>query len=403
MKKILKVFTFSLLLLLYINTEAKTLGDLKNELAQYEKEMKENQDKQKLTKEEIAKVNERINVITKTIDESEVKIKKLSEEIVVLEQKAEEKETEIKDVVAFLQVTNSENAYMEYIFGAQSIEDLILRSAVSEQLVAYNEDLITEYNETVKEYRTKTEELELEIENLNNEQANLEVELVKLGDSLEETVDIAGDVSKQIAAQKQMIKHYEDIGCEDDQDINTCGEIPYSGKMIRPVVSGRVTSEFGMRYHPTDDEWRLHSGIDIAGGSTDIYAVAPGVVAGISWHIKWPNPTNERDCGGTMIFVHHNINGTKYTSAYYHIYKVLVQTGDYVDQNTKIAIMGGTKGLTPWDRCSTGRHLHLSVARGLYMKDYSSWTTYTSRLVNPRTVVNFPNKGVWFSNRTTTY
>ena len=38
--------------------------------------------------------------------------------------------------------------HMEYIFGAQTIEDLILRSAVSEQMVAYNDDLIDDYNKT---------------------------------------------------------------------------------------------------------------------------------------------------------------------------------------------------------------------------------------------------------------
>ena len=61
------------------------------------------------------------------------------------------------------------------------------------------------------------------------------------------------------------------------------------------------------------------------------------------------------------------------------------------------------KSLTPWDTCTTGRHLHLSIARGLYMKEYTSWSTYTAKLVNPVSVINFPKKGVWFSNRTTKY
>ena len=394
-----KIFVFILISFisfnLYINTSAKTLGDLKNELAQLEKEKQEQDDKKKLTESEMNKVNDRISVITQTIEASELKIKDLSEEIVVLEEKADEKENEIKDVISFLQITNSENAYMEYIFGAKSIEDLILRSAVSEQLVAYNDDLIKEYNNTVKSYRLKMDELKIEITNLDTEQDNLQGELVKLGDTLDEVFDLSVDIKEEIAAQKKVIKYYEDtLGCRDDQDINTCGVVPYSGKMIRPVVSGRITSSFGYRLHPTKKVWKLHSGIDIAGGSTDIYAVAPGTVAGVTW---------KTSCGGTMLFVHHNINGTHYTSAYYHLYKVLVNIGDYVDQNTKIAIMGGSKSLTPWDTCTTGRHLHLSVARGLYMKEYTSWSKYNSKLINPVTVINFPNKGVWFSNRVKQY
>lgn len=396
MKKVLKIFLLVLMIFfVYINVDAKTLGDLKDELATLVKKREENEAKKKLTQSEMTKINKQIAQITVTITTSENKIKNLSGEIIVLEAKADEKEEEIKDIIGFLQITNSENAYMEYIFGAESMEDLILRSAISEQLVAYNDDLIAEYNETVKSYRVKIEELNQEISNLDNEQVNLKNELAKLGDSLDDVLDISVSIDDEIKAQQKIIDYYQNnLKCTDDQDINTCGAVPYSGKMIRPIVSGRITSEFGYRYHPVTGVYKLHSGTDIAGGSTDVYAVAPGTVAGIFW---------KTDCGGTMLFVHHNVNGIYYTSAYYHLYKVLVSEGDYVDQNTKIAITGGSQSLTPWDTCTTGRHLHLSIARGLYLKDYSSWSTYTARLVDPTSVINFPGKGVWFSNRTTVF
>ena len=133
--------------------------------------------------------------------------------------------------------------------------------------------------------------------------------------------------------------------------------------MLRPLYYGGISSEFGYRKSPIYGYYELHSGIDMY-GATDVYATAPGTVAGISW---------KNSCGGTILFIHHNINGRYYTSAYMHVYKVLVNVGDYVDQNTKIAITGGTPSLTPWDRCTTGRHLHFMVANGLYMKDYVSW------------------------------
>ncbi len=396
MKKKINFFLIILLVLsLSFKVEAKTLKDLKNELAAYEKEMNDASNKRKLTQDEISSVNARVKSIGEKIEQDQINIKKTEAEIVVLEDKALEKEDQIKDIISFLQITNSENAYMEYIFGAKTIEDLILRSAVSEQMVAYNDDLIEDYNNTIKEYKAKNAELAEQIVNLNNEQKNLESELVKLGDSLDATMEEMSSVESQIKTQKQIINYYENtLGCTDNQDISTCGNIPYSGKMIRPLSSGAVTSEFGYRLHPTQHYWKLHNGIDIAGGSTEVYAVAPGTVAGISW---------KNSCGGTMIFIHHNINGKYYTSTYMHLYQVLVNTGDYVDQNTKIAITGGSKNLTPWDTCTTGRHLHLSVANGLYMKDYVSWNTYISKLVNPRTMVNFPAKGVWFSNRTKEY
>ena len=394
-----KVFNYILLFILVLcisyRVEAKTLKDLKDQLAAYEKEMSAAKNKKKLTQNEISTVNNRVSSIRSTIEKDEANIKKTEEEIVALEKKAEEKEEQIKDIISFLQITDSENAYMEYVFGAKSIEDLVLRSAVSEQMVAYNDDLIEDYNDTIVEYKKKNDDLKKQITNLNNEQDNLKTELVKLGDNLADAEEEVADAKSLIDAQKKLIDYYQNkLGCKDDQDITKCGNIPYSGKMIRPLTSFTITSEYGYRIHPIKKVKKFHSGMDLAGGSTDVYAVAPGTVAGISW---------KNSCGGTMLFIHHNISGTYYTVTYMHLYKVKVKVGDYVDQNTKVAVTGGYKTLTPWDSCSTGRHLHFSVTRGLYLKDYTSWSTWTSKLINPRTVVNFPNKGVWVSNRTKNY
>ena len=396
MKKIISyVLIFLFIFCVSFKVEAKTLRDLKNQLAAYEKEMNDAKNKRQLTKNEIKTVNSRVSSIRSTIAKDEENIKKTEDEIVVLEQKADEKEEQIKDIISFLQVTDSENAYMEYVFGAKSIEDLVLRSAVSEQMVAYNDDLIEDYNNTIVEYKKKNEDLKKQINNLNNEQSNLKGELVKLGDNLADTEEEVADAKSLIDAQKKLIDNYQNkLGCKDDQDITKCGNIPYSGKMIRPLTSFTITSEYGYRIHPISRVRKFHSGMDLAGGSTDVYAVAPGTVAGISW---------KNSCGGTMLFIHHNINGTYYTVTYMHLYKVKVKVGDYVDQNTKVAVTGGYKTLTPWDSCSTGRHLHFSVTRGLYLKDYTSWSTWTSKLINPRNVVNFPKQGVLVSNRTKKY
>ena len=171
-----------------VNVQAKTLKDLKNTLAELEKKKASNEKTKNLTKNEMNTINNRISNISSEITKSEKKIQELNDEIVDLEKKSEEKESEIKDVIAFLQVTNSNNAYLEYMFGAQSITDLIFRSAISEQLVSYNNDLIEEYTKTVKECNAKKEDLQVEIVNLDNEQTNLKSELVKLGDKLDDIV-----------------------------------------------------------------------------------------------------------------------------------------------------------------------------------------------------------------------
>ena len=400
MKKMI-LMTFILLSLFWMipNVQAKTLRDLKNELAAIKERKANNDSQKKLTQNEINSVNNNISGIRSKITESENTIKKLNEEIIELTEKAKKKELEMKEILHFLQISNGENAYLEYIFGSKDITDFIYRSAVSGQLVSYNDSLISDYNNTIKESKEKQVQLGNEMVNLEAKQKNLEGELSKLGDELKDLNSISVDIDAEIAAQEKVVNYYEKtLQCKLDENINSCGKVPYSGKFIRPVQSGRISSNYGSRCYWNQTQGRnvctYHYGIDISGGDTQIYAAAPGTVANILWR---------QSCGGNMLFVNHNVGGTYYTTGYYHLKSINVKVGDYVDQNTVIAIMGGDSSTWSYDRCSTGRHLHFAVATGLYMKDYLSWSTYQSRNLNPVTVVNFPGYGVWFSNRINKY
>lgn len=401
MKKRISIIVMILLLFsFFINIpsiEAKTLRDLRNELAQMEKRKQESENNKQLTRKQIDATNKQINDITTKISENENTIKRLQKEIEELTVKAEEKNKEIKQIMKFLQVSNGESAYLEYIFGATDLTDFIYRLAISEQLIEYNNKLIKEYKETVESNSKKKVELKNEQESLANRQKDLSKELAKLGSKLNEITEVSLSINEEIASQKKLIQYYaETLKCKEDQNIYSCGNIPYSGKMIRPVSSGVITSEFGYRCITLNGAWKcsVHNGIDMAGGDNKIYAVAPGRVAAINW---------KTSCGGTMLFIQHNIGGKYYTTGYYHLRAVYVNVGDYVDQNTNIALMGGDPKREWWDTCSTGQHLHFAVATGLYLTEYSSWSEFTARNINPRTMVNFPAGSGWFGNRTTTY
>ena len=191
--------------------------------------------------------------------------------------------------------------------------------------------------------------------------------------------------------------HEKEYGCKDTDDLDVCtkGQLPADTKFWRPIISGGFSSEYGYRTYRLNGKTvtDFHSGIDLT-GSTDVYSSAAGVVASI---------VKKSSCGGNKIYIHHKINGTTYTTSYVHLRSILVSVGDVVTKDTKIAIMGGDPRVETWDKCSTGRHLHFAISYGLYLSDYTSWNTYISKTVNPRTLVNFPARGTRYTNRTTKY
>ncbi len=409
MKRRMMIFLIFLFVLLIIplNAKAKTLRDMKNELTTLEQKKANADNEKKLTEQELNNVNRSIEETSRKITESENNIKRLNKEIEELNEKAKQRELEIKEVIHFLQISSGESAYLEYIFGAKDITDFIYRSAISEQLVSYNDKLIEEYNDTITKNKKKQGELKIEMQNLAKKQEELKVSLISLGSELNAMADVSMSIEEEINNLKKAINYYEkDLKCELDEDINSCGTVPYSGNFIRPVLNGRITSVFGWRcYTRNNGQYYcgFHNGIDIAGGDTRIYAAAPGVVVGLESGPDYKNATGKYLCGGNKIYIIHNVGGHKYTTSYFHVKNIQVKVGDYVDQNTVIATMGGGPDTWWYDNCTTGQHLHFAVLTGHYLRDYSYYYQYEAHNINPTSIVNFPAPGVWFSNRVTRY
>ncbi len=116
------------------------------------------------------------------------------------------------------------------------------------------------------------------------------------------------------------------------------------GSMIRPV-QGRLTSSFGMRFHPVLGRRRMHKGWDIAAPSgTPIRAIADGRVV-----------FSGRN-GGYGNFVKLSHSGSM-QSAYGHMSRIAVRNGARVRRGDIVGYVGST-GI------STGPHVHFEVLRG---------------------------------------
>lgn len=111
-----------------------------------------------------------------------------------------------------------------------------------------------------------------------------------------------------------------------------------------PVKSTRITSRFGMRFHPIKNRWRLHAGVDIGVAYQPVYAARSGVVLRVAW---------DPDGYGQYVDIQHEQG---YMTRYAHLSrgKVYVMPGQRVQAGQLIAISGNTGA-------STGPHLHFEV------------------------------------------
>lgn len=121
-----------------------------------------------------------------------------------------------------------------------------------------------------------------------------------------------------------------------------------SNGFVYPVKAS-PGSPFGLRFHPILHYWRMHWGQDFgADCGAPLYAMADGRVTAAGWQSS--------GFGNYTIISYGQINGDYVSSGYAHQSKIVVRSGQSVQQGQVVGYVG-TTGL------STGCHLHLQVYR----------------------------------------
>lgn len=111
-------------------------------------------------------------------------------------------------------------------------------------------------------------------------------------------------------------------------------------RVFMPVSSIRITSGYGMRFHPVDNRQKFHNGIDIAARYVPVHAVLDGVVSEAGYSSG----------NGNYIKIEHGI----FETIYLHLNRFHYLKGDRVSAGDIIGISGNTGK-------STGPHLHFAV------------------------------------------
>ncbi len=380
-------------LVLPVSASAKTLKQFEDEMNTYINALQAKKNQVAKNEAEIAEIKRNISTLQNKVNEAEKEIENLQVEIDDSNKKIEKKGQESKKIIEYHQISNGENSYLEYIFGAKTIKDMIYRVSMVEQLTEYNDKVMKELDALIKKNEKqqvqlnnkKTELGELE-KQLNSEKAKIEAENIAI------RAGMPSD-EEQIKLAQANIKYYKSLGCGINEDVQSCqyrveqsrggssggfGSVPSTNGFFRPVEYGRINQAFN----------RGHMGMDIGSSNRtiEIHPIAAGVVTAVYWD-SCSSSNCSVGCNGRarVVKVKHNYNGRYLYSTYAHLSSFNVGVGQTVTADSVLGNMGTTG-------CSTGNHLHLEINDCDWKSPGGgcSWNTYAATVKNPANYVNFP-------------
>ncbi len=385
MKKLSSVILLILLtvFLIPVNTNAKTLKQLEEEVNKFTSDLESKNNQIAANNAEVAEIKQKIADYENQISEIESETQVLEQEIEESNEEIAEKSEQSKSLFQYLQVSEGENAYLEYIFGATDVTDMVYRMAIVEQLTEYNDQMMDELTQLIEDNQGRKEELADKNEELEKLTDELEAEQSKINAETAAIKDAMPSVQQQLDEANKQLAYYKKLGCGENEDITSCemrvngNSVPSASGFYRPMVSGYVTQN-----------WMNagHLGIDLSNTNKtiEIYPIASGVVFAKYYDTY----------GALVLKIRHNVNGRYIYSTYAHLSAWYVNVGDVVTPDTVIGRMGNTG-------YSFGAHLHLELTTcDWHAGGGCTWSTYQKSTINPRQYVGFPSGlRVWWNGR----
>lgn len=363
----------------------ETLNDLYSTLEEMKAEEANNSSSIQANKEKISANEAQIKAATTEIIAKQDEINQNIAEIGRLNSEIEIKREEIAELLVYYQSTQSDNLELAAITSADSIVDAIHLQSSVELLTSKSDEKIEEFIDLQAALEAANVVLNENIASLEVLQEKLTAEIESLGISINAMEAEQVDIRDQITDQEKLIAYYEDIGCKKTETLEACKErtskvTPSASGFLSPMDNGVITAFSGW-YSP----WgvpRYHRGTDMVGRKNlNVYATAPGTVAIVTY--------NDRS-RGNGVYIHHVINGKRYTSAYFHLRNAPnVKVGQVVTADTLLGIMGNTGN-------STGAHLHFEILNGWIGQDFYY---HSQAHTDVRNFMSFPGIRVYWEGR----
>lgn len=335
----------------------KELEKQKNNLAEYVLQLDNNL---AVIEENIAELNDKIQVKEGEIQQAEIDLE------AAFEKEENQKESTIACIRLMYEAGNP--SIVDMLMEAKGFGEFLNRADYVEKVYVYGQQMWQNYKAAREYVELCKEQLELEKEILDETRESVQVEQRNLEELIEQkTRDIIAydsdinnkekairEYEEEIRAQEEEIKLLEQAVAEEKKKLLASMVITYDGGMFKfPLATyTRISSDYGIRPHPTLGVDHFHNGVDFASPKgTAIYAAYDGKVVAATYSTTM----------GNYVMIDH---GSGLYTIYMHASALYVKKDDVVVKGDTIAAVGSTGR-------STGNHLHFSVRlNGAYVSPW---------------------------------
>lgn len=369
-KKFLSIFLAILIFMSSFSTayaddlskKKNQLKDIKSSISSIKKKISVIQGEKKETLVAMDKLDKEIDIAEGEISRLKNQVKKTNESITSTTEELNRSIEEFREyknqcserIKAIYM--NGPSGYLEILLSSESFSDFLSRAENVNIIMKYDNQLLTEMKEKQKnieekkkllvdkkkqlekckrEYALKKDKLDDANKRKKQFYVKLNSDQKELEDALEEELRMSRQLEKQIKDILIARQKNSNIYSGDKTGILRVSDIGYMPK---------ITSQFGMRYHPILHKYKMHTGVDFGVPSgTPVYSMADGEVI-ISQYLS--------GYGYTVVIDH----GSGITTLYAHNSRLLVSDGQKVKKGQRVSISGSTG-------YSTGPHLHFEVRR----------------------------------------
>lgn len=304
--------------------------------------------------QQVQNLDERINESTTKIEELNTKITELKTSISEIEGKLTEAQENYENQKKILEARliamyeAGETQYLDVFLQSRNMSEFLSNYFLITEIASYDMDLLEEMENKKRVIDTAMEKLQKNKEELDTA---LQTQL-KTSKILENTKTLRENYVAKLSEEEKKIQAQIDdyttqvnaLNAEILQLALQGIDTQYIGGVLAWPVPGytRISSNYGMRYHPILHVNKLHTGVDIAAPmGANFVAANDGIVTKAGYNGAY----------GNMVIIDH---GGGISTLYAHGSEILVQVGQTVKRNDPILKVGSTG-------YSTGPHAHFEV------------------------------------------